>query len=145
MGAASADGGRTPGDGGVRDRPGRGLVIWQWRRAESKAVAEAIARHEAEDEGRRAEEALSQVERLSAGIALDQGNITLRDGRSGPWPALAHPITRPGDRAGDGDLEQVARRNLAAWQALSRATAGDAARTETGYGPSRSARTAARP
>ena len=62
---------------------GVGLVVWQWRRAESKALAELAARHRAEDEGRRAEEALRQVERLSGGIALDKGNTLCETGEVG--------------------------------------------------------------
>ena len=72
---------------------GVGLVTWQWRRAESKAAAETIARQLAQRESRRAEDALRDVERLSAGIAFDQGTTLCETGepaRGLLW--LAHAL-----------------------------------------------------
>jgi WD40 repeat protein len=95
---------------------GVAMVTWQWRRAEAKAIAEADARRHAENEGRRAEEALVQVKRLSAGIAYDQGTMLCQTGELGRgllW------FTRSLELAidlGDRDLEQSARRTLTAWQ-----------------------------
>ncbi len=96
---------------------GVGLVAWQWRRAESKAVAATTARQYAEEEGRRAEEALSKVERLSAGIALDQGAMLCETGETARGLLWLTRSLEMAVRAGDTGLEQVARRNLTAWQA----------------------------
>ena len=96
---------------------GVGLVTWQWRRAESKALAESIARGEAEEAGRRAGEALRQVERLSAGTALDQGAILCETGETARGLLWLTRSLELAVHAGDTALEQVARRDLGAWQA----------------------------
>ena len=96
---------------------GVSMVTWQWRRAESKAVAETNARQLAEDEGRRAEEALLKVERLSAGIALDQAATLCETGEVGRGMLWLTRALQLADHAGDAGLEEVARRNLTAWQA----------------------------
>lgn len=96
---------------------GVGMVTWQWRRAETKAVAESKARRRAEDEGRRAEEALLQVERLSAGIALDQADTLCETGEVGRGMLWLARALQMANHAGNGGLEEVARRNMTAWQA----------------------------
>jgi WD40 repeat protein/tRNA A-37 threonylcarbamoyl transferase component Bud32 len=77
------------------------LVVWQWRRAEGTAANEAAARRE--------------VEKLSAGFTLDKG-VTLCEagevGRGLLWLARCLELA---DRAGDSDLADAARRNLAGW------------------------------
>jgi eukaryotic-like serine/threonine-protein kinase len=94
------------------------MVTWQWRRAVSKDIAETNARRQAEDEGHRAAAAKREVERLSAGIALDQGSTLCQSGEVGRgllWLARALALAID---ARDSDLEQAARRNLGAWQAF---------------------------
>jgi WD40 repeat protein len=95
---------------------GFALVAWQWQRAERQAEGEGRARRRAEEEERQAKAARRQIERLSAGMALDQG-VNLCDtgevGRGLLWQARALELAA---RAGDTGLERAARCNLASWQ-----------------------------
>ncbi|HLN31947.1 MAG TPA: serine/threonine-protein kinase [Gemmataceae bacterium] len=81
---------------------GFSLVAWQWRRAESKAIAEAAARQ--------------QFERLSAGMMLDQGSSLCGSGEVGRgllWLVRALELAT---HSGDEGVMRAARYNLASWQ-----------------------------
>jgi hypothetical protein len=103
---------------------GFALVTWQWREAvhqrglaDEKARGEAEARRDADERQQKEEQARLQAERLLAGAVLDQG-ITLCDrgevGQGLLWLARGLDLAV---RAGDADLERVARTNLSAWRA----------------------------
>ena len=86
------------------------LVSWQWRRAEAKAVAEALAHTEA----RRAHR---EAVRGRAELAMDHGRALCEQGEIGQgmlW--LAHSL-RLAAEAGDDALQRAARINLAEWSA----------------------------
>jgi WD40 repeat protein len=89
-------------------------VLGEWARADAnarqavkKADDEAAARRDADEQRRRAE-------RLSAGLALDQGVRLCEEGKTGPgllWMARALELTPD-----DDDLAFAARANLADWR-----------------------------
>ena len=97
------------------------LVTWQWQRAEGKAddVEEAqndALKKEAVDKERAEKVARLQLEKLSAAMSINEGVMQCEGGEVGRgllW--LARALERA-DRAGDGDLERVARLNLASWR-----------------------------
>jgi WD40 repeat protein len=95
---------------------GGSIATWQWRRAVSKDIAERNARRKAEDEGRRAAAAKREVDRLSAGIALDQGSTLCQTGEVGRGLLWLTRALELAIETRDGDLEQAVRRNLGAWQ-----------------------------
>src|SRR5262249_4586333 len=97
---------------------GFALVAWQWRRAEDPASAEAEARRTAQISERQAQEERRQVQKLSAGITLNQGTALCEKGsmhRGLLWLVRSLELA---SQAGDADLEWVARCNLAQWQAF---------------------------
>ena len=90
---------------------GFALVAWQWRRAEDRAVAEAVAKNAALEKER-------QATRLSAGIALDRGISLCETGeldRGLLWLARSLELA---SALGDDALERAARCNLAGWGAF---------------------------
>ena len=88
---------------------GFGLVLWQWGRADDRAV-------EAEQARRAEAAARGEADRLSAGLVIDQGAGLCDRGDVGPGLlALADGVARAA-AAGDADREHLARLQLAAWQ-----------------------------
>jgi WD40 repeat protein len=85
------------------------LVLWQWRAAENRATTEAQAK---EKEG----QARQEIERVSASLWLDQGVRLCEQGeiRYGLL-SLARALNLA-TRAGNTDLERVARIDLATWR-----------------------------
>lgn len=92
------------------------LVAWQWQRAEREAKAQTTARAQAEIKEQQEKEARLQIEKLSAGLALERGASLCDKGevrRGLLWLVRSLELAH---RAGDANLEIAARRNLAAWQ-----------------------------
>ena len=100
------------------------LVLWQWARAEAKADDERQARTVAQQSQKLAEQreqqerkARREVEKLTAGITIDQALGLCERGQIDRGLVV---LTRGLERAvaaEDADLERVARINLAAWRA----------------------------
>jgi WD40 repeat protein len=86
------------------------LVSWQWRRAEGKAAAEALAHAEA----RRARR---EAVRGQAVLAMDHGRALCEQGELGQgllWLARSQHLA---NEAREGGLDHAARVNLAEWSA----------------------------
>jgi WD40 repeat protein/tRNA A-37 threonylcarbamoyl transferase component Bud32 len=95
---------------------GFALVAWQWRRAEHEAEAEGLARQLAQERERGEVATRRQLEKLTAGMALDEGTARCEKGEvSRGLLLLAHAL-QLAHRVGDAGLERVARCNLAGWQ-----------------------------
>ena len=86
------------------------LVSWQWRRAEAKAVAEALAHAEA----RRAHR---EAVRGRAELAMDHGRALCEQGEIGQGMLWLARSLRLAAEARDDALERAARINLAEWSA----------------------------
>jgi WD40 repeat protein len=88
---------------------GFGLVVWQWSLAETRAAEERQAK-EKERKARR------EIEHISANLWLDQGSRLCEQGeiRYGLL-SLARALDLA-TRAGDANLERVARVGLASWR-----------------------------
>jgi WD40 repeat protein/predicted Ser/Thr protein kinase len=95
------------------------LVLWQWHealfqkdRADERARQVLDERTQREQQGR---EAQQQTERLLAGALLDQGTALSEQGDVARALLTWARALEMADRAGDHDLEHVARTNLALW------------------------------
>jgi WD40 repeat protein/tRNA A-37 threonylcarbamoyl transferase component Bud32 len=88
---------------------GFALVAWQWHRAEDKAIAEASARHTAEENELR-------LTRLSAGMSITEGVALCEKGQVGRGLLRLVRALELAQRAGDDNLEHDARCNLTAWR-----------------------------
>jgi WD40 repeat protein len=86
------------------------LVSWQWRRADGKATAEALAHAEARRAHREA--ALGQAE-----LAMDHGRALCGQGEIGQGMAWLASSLRLAAEARNNALERAARVNLAEWSA----------------------------
>ena len=86
------------------------LVSWQWRRAEAKAVAEALAHTEA----RRAHR---EAVRGRAELAMDHGRALCEQGEIGQGMLWLARSLRLAAEARDDALQRAARINLAEWSA----------------------------
>ena len=86
------------------------LVSWQWRRAEARAVAEALAHTEA----RRAHR---EAVRGRAELAMDHGRALCEQGEIGQGMLWLARSLRLAAEAGDDALQRAARINLAEWSA----------------------------
>src|SRR5262249_22645924 len=122
------------------------LVAWQWQRAEDKAVAEAQARKQAQDNEIKEKKARRQVEKLasaeaaakkdaqekearekkarrqfqklSAAMTLSQGAALCEKGELERGVLWLARALELAHQGGDTALERAARVNLSAWQAL---------------------------
>jgi eukaryotic-like serine/threonine-protein kinase len=100
-----------------------GLVSWQWGVARERAEAadlaregEATERGKAEANERREKATRLEMERLTAGLTIDQGAAQCDRGDVGPGLLTLAAGLGLAVRAGDSDLERLARLQLAAWQ-----------------------------
>ena len=92
------------------------LVTWLWERAEARATTEATARALADESQKSEKSARLDIERLSAGLALDQAQSLCNDGDVAVGLTSFIRALDFADRAGDADLERTVRGNLAAWR-----------------------------
>jgi WD40 repeat protein/serine/threonine protein kinase len=88
---------------------GLGLVLWQWDRAEGEAVR-------AQDKAKAEADARREMERLSARVFIDQAQGECERGQVGRGLLLFARGLELATNVEDGDLEHVARVNLALWQ-----------------------------
>ena len=86
------------------------LVSWQWRRAEGKAAAEALAHAEAR-------QARREAVRGQAELAMDHGRALCEQGEIGQGMLWLARSLRLAAEARDEALERAARVNLADWSA----------------------------
>jgi eukaryotic-like serine/threonine-protein kinase len=91
------------------------LVASQWQRAESKAVDEAKARREAQENERLEKVARRQLEKVSASMTLSHGLVLCDKGQMDHGLLWLVRALQRAERAEDPDLERAARYNLASW------------------------------